>query len=178
MAAPQGRHGEELQCGMDSLSIFNAQVPDDVGAFACRRVRPGIRRLEPRRVGYPMKRALPCLPCVRSEGFNGSRRRPKTARLWVVVRTDNYADISTYCGAQCGLLFRAAAFLHVSAQSRRRRRERTMKLSPCKCDPQHFHRVSRRWWMRLVPMRRLFQCSKCQAFLFLRSAAARSGRVA
>lgn len=43
-----------------------------------------------------------------------------------------------------------------------------MKFIVCGCGLQHYHRVPRKWWMRLVPSRRLYRCDSCHALVFAR----------
>ena len=42
-----------------------------------------------------------------------------------------------------------------------------MKLKPCGCDPLHYERLQRSWWMRLFESRRYYHCNRCKANMFL-----------
>jgi hypothetical protein len=42
-----------------------------------------------------------------------------------------------------------------------------MKLQPCGCKDARYFRIPRRWWMRLISERRLYECERCRATMFL-----------
>jgi hypothetical protein len=42
-----------------------------------------------------------------------------------------------------------------------------MKLQPCGCQDARYFRIPRRWWMRLLSERRLYECQQCHALMFL-----------
>lgn len=42
-----------------------------------------------------------------------------------------------------------------------------MRLTTCDCRAEHYRRVRRKSWMRLVKSRRLYHCLACEAMLFL-----------
>jgi len=42
-----------------------------------------------------------------------------------------------------------------------------MKLQPCVCKDARYFRIPRRWWMRLISERRLYECERCRATMFL-----------
>lgn len=42
-----------------------------------------------------------------------------------------------------------------------------MRLTACDCRAEHYRRVRRSAWMRLVSSRRLYHCLACEATLFI-----------
>lgn len=42
-----------------------------------------------------------------------------------------------------------------------------MKLTLCECGPAYLMRINRSFWMRWVPNRRLYYCTRCDAEMFL-----------
>lgn len=48
-----------------------------------------------------------------------------------------------------------------------------MRLSPCDCDPSHWRRVPRKWWMKAFDSRARYRCSACHATMLVRNEAPR-----
>jgi hypothetical protein len=42
-----------------------------------------------------------------------------------------------------------------------------MRLTLCGCDVAYYQRLPRKWWMRLLPTRQRFRCTKCGASMFV-----------
>ena len=42
-----------------------------------------------------------------------------------------------------------------------------MRLTACDCPAEHYRRIRRSGWMRLVKSRRLYHCLACEAKLFI-----------
>jgi hypothetical protein len=42
-----------------------------------------------------------------------------------------------------------------------------MRFTPCECRAEHYRRVRRSGWMRLISSRRLYHCLACEATLFI-----------
>lgn len=50
-----------------------------------------------------------------------------------------------------------------------------MRFTACDCRAEHYRRVRRSGWMRLVSSRRLYHCLACEAMLFIPPAHADGG---
>lgn len=41
-----------------------------------------------------------------------------------------------------------------------------MRLASCDCDAPRLERINRRWWMRILPLFRLYECQSCGAHVY------------